>query len=384
MIFMKKLIAIAVVFVLAVGVAFAAEVGVDMFGGATIIKGDSGDGSPVEASGQFGLVRISASGQNDDGNFGGWLRMNSSWDGNVSGWGIVWWKPLDILEVKFGGNPDGQLDGVDGVTRWAYYQVANDVIADEHWRFNHSFYGGWGLNGTIVTLTPIEPLKISVAIPFASFAGDAKDLYSRLDAQVVYSLGIGKVAVSYRGSLNKSDTWSQWGNNGNNSTLYGYFGLSAIENLDIDLGIGYTIPVELEKEADEKTAKTYASPVGVGLGVKFSAGALGIKARVQGEFGGKLSGGNLKASVEDPTIFTADLMPFFAVTDKVSAHLSTGLIMTKPSEGESEVAWHIMPYVTVKANWWAPNFYAGIKFNSDGGKDAPVKWSVPMGIEISF
>jgi hypothetical protein len=63
--------------------------------------------------------------------------------------------------------------------------------------------------------------------------------------------------------------------------------------------------------------------------------------------------------------------------------------MTKPDSGESTVAWHIQPYVTVKANWWAPNFYAGIRFDSDGDPNGPkgnkvVNWSVPIGIELEF
>jgi hypothetical protein len=62
--------------------------------------------------------------------------------------------------------------------------------------------------------------------------------------------------------------------------------------------------------------------------------------------------------------------------------------MSKPEEGDATVGWHIMPFVSVKANFWAPNFYAGFRFESDGEKNAAgnttINWSVPLGIYFEW
>jgi hypothetical protein len=406
MIFMKKLIAIAVVFVLAVGVAFAADIGATVIGKIIPIQGSSEEGSDVTTGGPFRRVRLSASGQNEDGNFGGDVRFETVWDGDggtwggtAKGWGWVWWKPLDILKVQFGQNPDGHF-GLDGNTRWQFYKVAGDVdVATENWIFSEAFYGGYNGNGLYLTLTPIEPLEINLAVPVsANWGGKAEDVYKKTNAQVTYNIGgIGKVGVSYAGALNKL-TWDDEGNLGADaSKLWGYFGLSAIENLAIDLGVGYYLPVTEETPAGSKINTTCSKNVALGLGVNFETGALGIKARVQGQFGGNVKVD--KDSTPLPTVVTADLLPSFAINDKISALLDTGLNMTKPDGGDAVVGWHIMPYVTVKANFWAPNFYAGFRFESDGVKKARnaagklvedptgntiVTWSVPIGIYFEW
>jgi len=373
MIYMKKLIAIAVVFVLAVGVAFAADVGAEVIGKLVPLKGDSVDGSTVNVEGPFRRVRFQAEGQNDDGNFGGWLRFESGWDGNggtsggtVQAWGLAWWKPLDILKVQFGANPDGHF-GIDGVTRWAFYQVGGDVdVAHEGWAFGESFYAGDGRPGAFLTLTPIEQLAINVSIPLTDgWGGEAKTVYRKLNAQVVYDIAsIGKVGLTYAGDVNEDADSA--------SKLWAYFGLSAIENLGIDLGIGYYIPVK-----DDATDTTWKKPVALGLGINFNSGALGIKARVQGQFGGSTKIASV--TIKDNTTVTADLLPSFAINDKVSALLDTGLVFDKAEGSDAQVGWHIMPYVSVKANAWAPNLYAGFRFESEGkapgGPDAVINWS---------
>jgi hypothetical protein len=58
--------------------------------------------------------------------------------------------------------------------------------------------------------------------------------------------------------------------------------------------------------------------------------------------------------------------------------------MTSSEGSDTIVGWHIMPYVTVKANWWAPNFYAGFRFESEGGPAKVTNWSIPVGIAFAF
>jgi len=390
---MKKLIAIAVVFILAVGVAFAADVSAEVIGITNLLTGDTQDGSKVQAGwardwdGSLqGRIRVTASGQNDEGNFGGWFRFQSNINGGPGLHGLAWWKPHDIFKVTLGTNPDGQHDFSGTVNRWGYYKVGSDVgVPKEAWMFNQSFYKGFGEVGAVLSLTPLEPLQINLMIPFEN-NGEAKDVYRQLTGQVSYNIsGIGMVALTYRGSLNKHasfDYGPQW--SGTNSKLFAYFGLSAIDNLNIDLGVGYTLPADILGD-DEKKVSTITEPVAIGLGIKFTTGPLGIQTRIQGIMGGKIE--PVKGSVtKSDMVITADLMPYFDVTDTVTAYLSTGLqLRSYEADGvESTVGWHIEPYVTVKASWWAPNFYAGIRFEGDGTGDKITKWSIPVGICFAY
>jgi opacity protein-like surface antigen len=404
MIFMKKLIAIAVVFVLAVGVAFAADVAASVQGGVVPLKGSSEDGSDVTAGGAFGQVRLQASGANEDGNFGGWVRFQKDWGAAsfsadyddftgtnpedikfdlkaVGAWGAVWWKPLDILKVQFGINPDGEY-AKDGVTGWNFYQTAGDVgVVKQVWNdgehgFGASFGGGEDRPGAWLTLTPIEPMEINLSIPFIAMNDElAKNVYKMLRGQISYKISdIGLVAISYRGDLNEITAGA--------SKLFGFFQLTAVENLDLHLGVGYYLPVR-----DDDLDITVSKPVSLGLCVDFTTGALGIKARVQGQFGGNVKAAG--ATIKDATVFTGEIQPSFGINDKVSAYLATGLTMTKAEDVDAVVAWHINPYISVSGGLWAPSFYAGVRFDSNGIKDpttnnTTVYWSIPIGMFFTF
>jgi len=397
-----------VVFALVAGAAFAADVGATVMGTIIPLKGDSVEDSKAEAGGLFGRIRFEASGQNEDGTFGGWLRMEApnNWSGDglsggttygegvVAAGGFVWWKPVDIFKLQIGSNPDGHF-GADGNARWGFYQVAADVrIVMEDWA-TQAFYGGFGAPGAILTLTPIEALSINVGVPFLTtgWGEPAEDLYKKTVAQIAYDIGgIGKLAVTFTGDLGDHvgyDT-TKWTVSGNGSSLYAYFGLSAIENLGVDIGLKFTLPVT---EDDY----TYNAPLAVGLAVKFDAGAFGIKARVDAQLGETASAKGASDDWKGNTVIIADVLPYFAVSDKLSAFLSAGLKITSPADNESltgekpgdaVVGWHINPYIAVKANWWAPNFYAGLRIESDGVKGADdktvTKWSVPIGIIFDF
>ena len=472
----------------------------------------------IRASGGMGRIRLEGSGQNDDETFGGWVRFETAgYGGGVSGYGLAWWKPIQQFKFQVGANPDGHF-GVSEFVRYGFYAGAGDIgVADEKWAFSNSFYGGFGAGGAILTITPLEALAINVGIPFFQkdlwTSARAEGIFKQTNAQVAYSIdGIGSFAVTYQGGYagdkGVNDRNTKVSSNGSNlkdnegplvpyaaadgityipkggntkyedrvydiasvgaagaPKFYASFDLTAIENLGVNIGIGFTLPAKDELEglntpvvmdpvtgtnyagdpSDGKWTQTqkYNTPLAVGLGVSFDAGAFGIKARVQGEFAEKFTwertdqyptgpGGALETKKEEktlkgPLVVTGDILPSFAINDSMKIFLSAGLKLTgkynvigfvdnpaydvdptvselleKEIEQDSVVGWHINPYFTKSSG--PGTFYAGFRLSSDGSKwtesyarkangkfdyDKPnektiINWSVPIGVMFSF
>jgi len=408
---MKKLIVLSVVFALVAGVAFAADVSGEVVTKVDILKGDSSEDSKVNAGGWPGGIRrlsLVASGEDESGVFGGWFRFQKyGWgDGDAVGdnrWaGYAWWKPIEQVRIQLGNNPDG-FYGRDGVTGWGFYQVGGDTdVIHESWAFGSSFYGGWNQNGLMLSVTPIENLFFFLGIPFPA-GGEAKDVFGSMHIQVAYDISnIGQIALSFvsdpknelavTGAGTATPTFDP-----SASKLYAFFDLKAVDNLGVNLGIGYTLPVKYSDSLAGiySYSITYNSPVAIGLGLSYNADAFGIKARFQGQFGGSIKSSIEFAGVSVPTddvkldtVIDVDILPSYAINDKATILLSAGLQITAPDEGDAVVGWHIEPYVSIKSNWWAPNFYFGIRLDSAGkaaGADkAIVNWSIPMGIAVAF
>ncbi|MDR2718216.1 MAG: hypothetical protein LBB89_09155, partial [Treponema sp.] len=110
---MKKLIAISVVFALVAGAAFAADVGVEAIGKVDLANGstlkDAAGDSPKPGTDYSSRLRVQASGENDDGTFGGWFRYQSGidGDGDQSAFAYAWWKPIEQVKLTIGTNNDG-------------------------------------------------------------------------------------------------------------------------------------------------------------------------------------------------------------------------------------------------------------------------------------
>jgi len=476
---MKKLIAISVVFALVAGAAFAADIAVDVKGGVNLIKGntekkpgvtdgtlsgistDTTAATKPTADGGMPQFRISASGENDDGTFGAFFRYDAGWGwhtGVGTAEGHAWWKPVDALKLLIGGGPDGRF-GADGNARWNFYQVAGDVgVAKENWKLSPSFYGGWDDAGLDLIITPVEALEINFGIPFITQGWQkVENVYMKSTFQVAYAIeNIGKFAITYKSGLgNKAavdptlfkkvtkgggdqwifdpdtgagirnpdyepeyDTWE--GINGEKpihdpGQLWLYFNLSAIENLSIDIGLGYTLPksgkgigFEPWDDPDDpdnpfEFEGTLNSPIAFGVAAKFDAGDFGVKARTQGLFAGKVQPNGDKA-YNLPINVIFDVQPYYAVSEALTVHFSVGIDYTAKSNNEidkdasyAKVGFHVNPYITIKSSWWAPNFYAGIHVATDGTKykdgvkanenkdgSSIINWSVPLGIAFSF
>jgi len=392
---MKKLIAMAVVLALVAGVAFAVDLGGNVIGSVDVVKGTSEEDSEIGAGGEFKHIRLEGSGEAGDGQFGGWIRVDLTGDGIFTNGvaGLAWWKPIDQLKLIIGNNPDG-VWGKEGVTGWMFYQHAYDthaVIPGNVWGWGTSypdgignsgnqnmygqfvttrnaFFGGIGDSGLLLEIKPVDMIGINLAVPFISQneAGNRKagDLYTQMVAQLDVNLDFGNIAVTMKGLGDKAG-----------ADLFAYFGLSAVENLGIDIGAGFHI-----NDADDDNKY----PLGLGLGVKFTAGAFGIKFRTA-----------LSLPADDDQSFAvlADVLPFYAVSDTTRIFLSAGLGMTAPPKSapdgaESIVGFHVNPYLEIGEEWGA-KFIVGIKLWSDGHKrttndKTETRWEVPIALVVSF
>jgi len=408
---MKKLIAISVVFALVAGAVFAADVSGTVIGTVNVIKGDNGDGTPVTSGGEMNRIRVEVSGANDDETFGGYIRLDPaslSWDdkkesngvpnpgyGKVKGFGngvegIAWWKPIDQLKFSIGGNSDGMF-GKEGVTGWMFNQTAADTgvtfCGDNVWTGSglygyglvtrNAFYGGFAGQGAILNITPAEIVDINIAIPFIS--GDvvdgknskadegqheAADYFKAAHFQLDFKLDFGNIAITYSGG-------PRYYEYGDGSVVFAYFGLTAIENLSLDVGLGF----EFNNQDSSK------NPIAAGFGLKYAVDAFGIKVRTIGRFGGE---------DKTPTVIQADLLPFYNVSDSVRAFFGIGLGVLLPDSGDTLMGFNVNPYLEVGQEW-GPKFVAGIKVlslagDAEHGKydKSAMTWSVPIALSVSF
>jgi hypothetical protein len=388
---MKKLIAIAVVFALAAGGAFAADIGATVFTGVNLMEGSTQDGSTINGSGAQYRLRLEGAGENEDGNFGAWLRVeggsaslnwNDDWDPITDGYGdlvnvgfntgfygLAWWKPIDQFKLTIGGNPDG-LYGKEGYAGWMFYQMPSDVgIAVPHsvwggpylspdWsgyaKYRNAFFGGFGGNGLMLDIMPLDILSINLILPYFD-GGELKDIFKKIIAQIDLNLDFGNIAFTYEGDVMEGTS---------QPTLYAFFGLGAIENLDLAFGFGFKMPNE----------GGTMNPLAIGLAVKMDVNdSIGFKARLLAQLAG--DDGNV--------VLGFDALPYFGISDNLKFFFGAGLALTMPDVGDAVIGWHINPYLQVGAEW-GPTFYAGVKVYSFGGPDAIVKFEVPIGLQVSF
>jgi hypothetical protein len=356
---MKKLIAISVVLALATFSAFA-DVGGHIIGTVNVFQ----DGvDSVEGSGGMNRLRLEGSGANEDGTFGAWLRME---EGGFQG--LAWWKPIQQFKLIIGGNSDG-IYGKEGVTGWGFQQMVSDTgvvyNGDYVWGWGsnpgfivtrQAFYNGFDGQGLLLEIKPMDMIGINIVLPYMA-GGELKEIFKAVHAQVDLALDFGNIAFTYRGGSSGGfigDTGA--------GTIFGYFGLSAIDNVGLDIGFRFTIPGDDE----------VMYPIAAGLGAKITINdQFGIKARVASTFAGDDKALNL--------LF--DILPYYAIMDGVKAFFNIGIIMNSPDIGDMTLGWHLNPYVEIGQEW-SPTFYVGFKVQKVGDDDA--KWALPIALGVQF
>ncbi|MDR0290809.1 MAG: hypothetical protein LBI06_07735 [Treponema sp.] len=431
---MKKLIAISVVFALAVGGVFAADIGATVFGGVRVIEASSAEDTEVGYSAGMSRIRIEGSGQNGDGTFGAWIRFdptggtyavsdgNGGPEDNVAG--LAWWKPIDQVKLTLGGNPDG-LYGKEGYAGWMFYQMPSDIgIVDPasvwgggylnpgYWlygsvginaKYRNAFYGGFDGNGLMLDIKPVPIFGLNIILPyFNDYKNPDPDpkkngqtyvagVFKRMTIQADVNLDVGNIAFTF-----DMAPWTKEADKPDGAlggTMYLYFGLTAVDNLSLDVGVGFPLP-------QNKDNYKHQDPIAAGLAAKYDVNdAFGLKARLLAQFAGSTKVGDADP-VKDPFVLGVDLLPYYAINDSVKAFLGLGLVMASFSGDDAPdavVGFHINPYIQVGAEW-GPTFYAGIRVYSYGdkqseksafgyyGKDvsAPIHFEIPIGLQVSF
>jgi hypothetical protein len=369
---MKKIIALLVVFALFAGSVFAVDLGGAVNGSVTLFQGSSADGDDdITASAAMNRIRIEGAGQTDDGVFGGWLRKEAGEDGAN---GLVWWKPIDMLKIIIGGNPDGHW-GKEGITGWMFSQTAYDSDVTNNsaniwggsgmygWNYvtRNAFFAGDGHNALRLEFTPIDILAVKVAIPFFD-GGKFEDILKNSIAQVDLNFAFANIALTYSGK-------AMYFQPGDGATIFGYVGLP-LGILGLDVGVG----MQLQNE-DETS-----NPIFAGLGLKVGLSDLfQIRFRTVASFGGEEG---------EPFMLTADLNPYLTLSDSLRVGLTLGFAMSSYEDSDSNLTgFNVNPYIEVGQEW-GPKFLAGFMLSSDGTKDAKdngiIKWAVGIGIQSSF
>jgi len=244
-------------------------------------------------------------------------------------------------------------------------------LYDQGLKFRNAFYRGFGDNGLILEIKPVDMVGINIALPYFGHADDKlEDIFGGLVAQVDVNLDFGNIAITYEGDA----SYIQGGNGGGDGgTIFAYFG-GSFGDLSLDVGIGFQLPNE---DTDLE------NPFAVGLGLKYTAGAFGVKLRAAASFPTKDPAGD----EAQPLKILADLLPYYVINDNTRAFLGFGLGITSPKDGDAVTGFYLNPYLEVGEEW-GPKFVVGFQLWSDGVKQgddpAITKWAVPIGIFVSF
>jgi len=371
---LKKMIAISVVFAVIAGAAFAIEFGGEVVG-ATVIAGASDGGDAELFNGGMGDMQITGTGETDVGvgTIGGWIKFKvggvttnlaaQPWESPTGIFTTVdanaWWQPIDALKIMIGGNAGDGFFDTSHIGRYGFYARANTlgtlVNSAGNWdkdgtTYDDAIYGGDGSDAFRLFITPIDALSFNVFIPLN--AGEPADTFKNALFQANYAAdGIGNFHLTYEGL----------GGGDQSGKIYVSAFLSMVENLGLELGVGFGL-------ADEGAKK----PLGIGLGVTYGAGAFGVKLRTVAA---------IPMEDEEKLGLGLDVLPYYAINDNVTAFADIGIKLTGEDD---QFAWHLAPYIRIGSEW-GTGFYAGLNINNGSGvKDADINWGIPFGMYVSF
>ena len=320
---MKKLLAITVIFALVAGAAFAETT----VGGSIEVRyrvdGSDEKDSKVTNTGRIDNAAVSLTGADDDGTFGGTLKLVYTNEWQVTGANkadgaagagdpvigvsrtyatlavfdraFIWWQPIEQIKFWMGKDGDGLFNSA-GVSRWGFHQMDRG-LAFEHWGADGYLMGNWSGPGIAMMVYPVDGLEINLALGTDWQEEVGKSFTNRFQAQVGYNLdGVGKFTLTLqpRGVSAKES-----------KVGLTYTSAEFVEGLSFELGFAFDAT---EKKKDNMK---------IGLGAEYKAGDFGVKLRafIDPNIGAK----------NDELGWDADIMPYYSLGDIGTIYCAIGI-----------------------------------------------------------
>jgi len=377
---MKKLIAISVVFALVLGAAFAQpSLGGNFKVGTKILSGESVnevDETVLNASGIFN-DNLALNVGFGDANAGGKIVFYPSKDapGYQPVFAFAWWRPIQFFRLQIGVNKDGDW-GHAQIAGWGFDAEAKAVgVAVSQYgdqpplsRIAANATTGttgpraWapGVDTMSLNLSfyPIDGLQLNIGIPGSE--GRFEAVYGNMYLDAMYVLGeIGTIRLASQlrpgnhnryvpntkeisGEVAPERHWRGNAELHDMSTIWAAFHLTAIEGLGAELGIGYTFGYTTQdvKFANDEFGTPINvggigfgglpintkvnNPISIGLGANYSAGDLGVKARLGFSLGGSkaVDAGRAKALTSEKESLNAAYKPSGHIPAEAALYLA--------------------------------------------------------------
>jgi len=381
--------------------AFAVSFSGDVQMSISIMEGSTHDDvDEIYAGGFMNRARLAVEAANEDETFGAYFRIQAGMR-----WGYApdffahvayaWWQPAPMFWMAIGFDADSKF-GRRGVTGWNFYRAAGDINIANHgnaWgggyyfggsdgddddngidipggrSFNDSFWGGFSDAGLMLSITPIPELSINVGLPFiqlgqagwgplGEFSAELGDVFSSIAVQGTFDFGAGSVALSYRGNTQDYNPGSIWA----------HLNLGMIDNLDLDIGLGFHL------RGDNHAEDTR---IGIGVGAEFQVNEdFGLRARAQF---------SLDTADYPLNGLLFDVLPFFSLSDNVTIFCSVGIALCM-FDDDTAFNFHLNPWVEIGGDW-APRFFVGFRLwsvNDPWEADDHIRFSVPIGLVVNF
>jgi len=369
---MKKLIAIAVVFALIASAAFAETA----ISGTVSVRGYlfsdtlNDNENTATMTGQIETVYVQMSGTNDEGTFGGLIRMRGNETGGAYHRAFAWWKPIPQLQIFWGQDPDGKFGPYNA---WSFFQGQESYAHDHDWgAWRAPFPGNWDSLGLAFSLYPADGLEVNLVVPLPGTNSTSKnfgDVWGgSLQLMSSYAIPqIGKAFLTVQGPGRNIFGDETVHNN------YGVIGvgflLTAVEGFDVQLGFATTLPGEV---------KDY--PAFLGLIANYTGGEFGVRFRSRLVLSG--SGGNYGTYVKDGSELAFDVQPWYNF-GAFTAYLSIGMVSTQGTTGDPTNQFILNPYIRIGLG--GGSIRLGVLFkdgNLDQDNDATIR--VPLVFGYSF
>ena len=406
---MRKVIAISVVFVLAVGAAFAQVSGT--IDARFVLAENDGteDADTFIGGGGSGVADgyLTLSGQDPDGKFGGLVRIRANENGGNFHRAFAWWRPIQQVKIFLGHDLDG-LFGTDPLTAWGFHQGGESFVERHDWDFwRMVFPGNWDGFGAAFSFYFVQGLEINLVIPTGlpewypgegDKAGQALTYGQLLDSlrlQVNYAIpDIGKIFVSWIGG--RQDIIDDDLKDGvvNYGQIGGSFLLTAVEGLQLQIGVS-TYLYNADNLGKFDNGNDQVAPLAIGLAAHFASGDFGVKFRsafVLNAYAAnqttadswKYRAWNNWYPFVEGTLITFNVMPWYNL-GVLTAYLDIGADIAAPEGAdESPVYIWINPYIRKSIGPGAIRAGVMIGIDDDGVNDAVISLKIPVQFTFSF